>query len=142
LEFNENTLLGYLHSKNFKFAEIIEKLHISGKYNHSQADFTLFVPLNLNGWENVEDRYKLKQFVLFHTLERTLSVYFLKSSGAMMINTRLPGSRILVENINSNVPVLNREARVVDEIRVGNANIIVIDRPLTLDDNPMSNGDI
>lgn len=137
-----NTLLGFLVSEGNPFAEIVSRTDLKHKYANKQADFTLLVPSNLQEWLNVQDSYKLKQFVLYHTLERTIGARFFQSSPAMMINTRLPGSRIVAENFPNSNPVLNRESTIIGEHRVGNANIIFIDNALSLDINPMTNVDI
>lgn len=140
--FDPESLLEFLVSQGNPFAEIISRTDLKHKYANKQADFTLFVPSNIQDWLNVRDTYKLKQLVLYHSLERTIGARFLQSSPAMMINTRLPGSRIVVENFTNSNPVLNRESQIIGEQRIGNANIIYIDNTLSLDENPMTNIDI
>lgn len=136
-----NTILGFLKSNEFIFGNIIEQTDLKYKYSQGIADLTLFVPVNVGEWKNVRDSFKLKKLVLYHSLEKPLSGDFLKSSMGMRLNTRQPGSYILVENIKGQT-ILNRESVILDEVRVGNSNIFIIDRPLSLDGNPMVNIDI
>jgi hypothetical protein len=135
--YQPDSIMDFLTSEQIPFAHIIEQTDLKFKYGDRQADFTLFVPQNLGKWVDVTDTYKLKQFVLYHTLERTVGAVFLQSSPAMKINTRLPGSRIVVENIDGGLPILNRESRIVSEHRVGNANLIFIDNCLSFSDDPI-----
>jgi uncharacterized surface protein with fasciclin (FAS1) repeats len=141
-KFNTDTILGYLHNHNFEFAKIIESTDMAGKYNDIQADFSLFVPMIIPEWAHTLDAYKLKQLVLYHTLEHAVAYEFLKSSGAMFVNTRLPGSRLLVENVYTQTPRINNYTQILGYKQVGNAILFFIDKTLPLDNNPISNIDI
>lgn len=136
---DQNTLLGFLHFKQHPFAEIIGKTHLAGTYNSPQADFSLFVPTYI---DTTLDSYKLRQLVLYHTLEHAVPYKFLTSSGMMKVSTRIPGARIIVENVGLKTPLINGCSRVIGTDKVGNANIFYIDKPLWLDSNPLSNSDI
>lgn len=138
----QNTIFNALgnNEQGTAFFSLLEKVpELAAKYNSIQADFTVFVPINVES-DNL-DYYKARQLILFHTLERTLSVKFLQNSRAMVINTLIPGSRILVENINGST-ILNRSAIIVGVQYVGNAVLYYIDNALRMDANPNSNMDI
>jgi len=139
-----NTLLGALEKNKdcIEFVSLLKSLPMSAVYNGVQASFTLFVPISNTCNVNINDSYKVRQFILLHTLEHSVSYPFLKGSKAMLLNTRLPGTSILVENIYTDTPLLNRQSRVLGQQIVGNAVIYFIDNPLCVDQNPMSNIDI
>jgi hypothetical protein len=105
-------------------------------FNCSQADFTVFVPIS--GIPAME-YYKARQFILLHTLPRTLPYKFLQRTRMMTIDTRLPGTRIMVDNLETVTPRLNGQSQIIGQQIVGNAVIYYIDIPLSLDGNPLSN---
>lgn len=139
-----NTLLGALEKNKdcIQFVSLLKSLPMSAIYNNNQASFTLFVPIANYCNVNINDSYKVRQFILLHTLEHAVSYPFLKSSKGMLLNTRLPGSNILVENIYTDTPLLNRQSKILGQQIVGNSVIYFIDVPLCLDQNPLSNVDI
>lgn len=141
-KFNPNTLLGYLHSENHPFADIIERTPLAATYNDPQGDFSLFVPSFIDEQTKRLDSYHLRQLVLYHTLEHAVPYQFLSTSGCMKVATRLPGSRLIVENINVPTPFINRCAQVTGYTQIGNASIFFINRVLKMDNNPLSNSDI
>lgn len=139
---HDNTLLSYLMSSpEFEpFLALVEKAGLSGKFNSIQADFTVFVPTQ--GVPTNVSSYEAKQIVLSHLLERTLSFGFLRSSRMMYLDTRIPSSRILVENFGP-MPLLNRQSQVIGKKQVGHAIVFIIDRALTpCLSNPLINIDI
>ncbi len=106
------TLFSLLKSnKDFSyFAYLVEKAGLDGIFNSNTEfhTYTLFVPsdislrkrFDVNSFKNM-DLYTCREIVLYSSLDRQIYMPFLRSSPAMYINTRIPGSRILVENIKS-----------------------------------------
>jgi hypothetical protein len=106
------TLFSLLKSNKdfFYFTYLVEKAGLDGIFNsNTEFDtYTLFVPsdtylvkrFDVNSIKNM-DMYTAREIVLYSSLNRQIYMPFLRSSPAMYINTRIPGSRILVENIKS-----------------------------------------
>lgn len=146
--FNQHTLLGYLHFQNTPFADIISKTNLAGTYNDTQAQFTLFVPTKLPHTLANADSYFLRQLVLYHTLEHTIPLAVIQNTKCMRLNTRLNGSKILVQNLPSpttdgyQTTRLNHNSTILSYTPVGNSHIFFIDFPLIDLQNPMSNIDI
>ena len=146
--FNPHTLLGYLHFQNTPFADIISRTTLAGIYNDTHAQFTLFVPTVLPPNITTADSYFLRQLVLYHTLEHTIPLSVIQNTKCMRLNTRLNGSRILVENRPSSnaqtyqTTLLNHKSTVLSHVSVGKSQIFFIDFPLVDSQNPMSNIDI
>ena len=136
-----DTIYGYLMQNGLNFASIISKSRISAQYSNSQSTFTVFVPLDIGSWENETNLYKIQQLLLAHTLERPLSMGFLKRSLGMRLTTMQDGAYILCENIEGKT-ILNRTSVVLKEIKVGGANIFLIDRPIVLDEDPLAHTSI
>lgn len=140
---HKNTLLGALNDNPdcLDFATIVKSIpEMAAKFNNIQASFTLFVPLKV--LIHSRDSYKLRQFILLHTVEHALPYPFLSRTRMMYINSRLPGTKILVENLGSATPLLDRHSHIIGQQTVGNAVIYYIDESLLLDNNPLSNIDI
>ena len=139
-----NTLLDALQQnvQCSEFAKMVMSLpDMAARFNNSQANFTVFVPLSDIRIPS-NDSYHTRQFVLLHTLERAYPYKFLATARMMTLDTRLPGTKILVENLGNPKPLLNRHAQILGQQIVGNAVIYYIDRALQLDTNPLSNIDI
>ena len=127
-----DTLLGALSENPYchEFTKIVKAVpEMAALFNDSQSSFTLFVPLSdLPSWK--ADSYFLRKFILLHTLDRPLPYKFLATSPMMYVNTRLPDVRILVENLNTLKPLLNRSATILGQQVVGNAVIYYISQSL------------
>lgn len=140
---HQDTLL-YALSSNPDIAEffhIVNKTHLTGILNNRQGNFTIFVPLNggiPNTFRN-PDRYRCRQIVLQHMLEQPVPEKFIKGSQATLLNTRVPGSSILVENWYSDLPMINRYSKILASQRIGNGIIYFIDKMILPDQNPLSN---
>jgi len=139
-EIYSNTLLGVVvNTPAFaEFAKVLTSLPLSAAYNSEQSYCTLFVPLHVHA-EDVDTPYKCQQFILTHTLEHALPYKYLRSSGAMYLDTRHTGTKILVENVGSETPVINRKCRILASQVVGSAVIFIIDRSIPMDINPLGN---
>jgi hypothetical protein len=148
------TLFSLLKSnKDFSyFTYLVEKAGLDGIFNsNTEFDtFTLFVPSDLylisrfdvNSIKNM-DRYTCREIVLYSSLDRQLYMPFLRSSPAMYINTRIPGSRILVENIKSDgVTRLNGCVNIIEgDIVCTNGVIHVVNNLLWPETFSISNTD-
>lgn len=125
-----NTLFGTLALSDkpyfVEFAKLLVYLQIDGIFNNSQADFTLFVPETSLGDFTSYDSYFLQKLVKYHTIQQALPAPFLTRTQAMFIYPKLEGTRILVENISTPTPLLNREAVIKDMIVVNGSVIYVI----------------
>lgn len=127
LIYSDETIYGFLKNRNHPMVDVLDKIpQLQSIYNSPQKDCTLFVPNNISGFTEMEDFLALRKSIMYHTLDRPLSLDFLRSSGAMTVNTRLNGYTIMVENLTTNLPVLNRQAYVLDHVQVGDSNIIFI----------------
>jgi uncharacterized surface protein with fasciclin (FAS1) repeats len=136
---NENTLLGALVSnpRCSEFTQLVKSIpDIAAKFNGIQSDFTLFVPLSLDFTTLESDSYKVRQFLFLHMLEHAVPYQFLSTTRMMYLTSRLCGTRILVENLTTPNPLLNKTSMIVGQQLVGNAVIYFIDKPLRLDGNP------
>lgn len=141
---HKNTLLDALHSnpKCLEFARMVMSLpDMSAKFNNSQANFTVFVPLS-DMYLPSNDSYHVRQLILLHTLEHAYTYQFLASSRMMWLNTRLPGTKLLIENLGTPRTMINRHAQILGQQMVGNAVIYFIDQSLRLDENPLASIDI
>jgi hypothetical protein len=137
----ENTLLGALNSNPncVEFTKLVMSLpDMAARFNCSQASFTVFVPLS-GICLDTTDSYRIRQFILLHTLNHAYPYKFLATSPMMIIDTRLPGTKILVENLGTPRTILNRHVQIVAAETVGDAVIYYIDHSLCLDRNPLSN---
>lgn len=147
-EIHSNTLFGALASNPdvSYFTEMITKTQLIGVLNNKQGDFTLFVPLNSGIPQYFRDEcdYKTRRLILFHMLEHAVPEPFIKGSRAMLVNTRIPGSKLLVENnpLLSPIPLINRTSQVIGSQKIGNAMIYFLDRIIVPDQNPLSNVEI
>jgi len=140
----ENTLLKALNDnpKCAEFARIIMSLpDMAARFNSSQANFTVFVPIS-ELCIRTNDQYKNRQFILLHTLEHAYPYTFISSMSMSLLDSRLPGTKILIENLGTPYPVLNRQSQILGSQIVGNAIIYYIDKSLCLDGNPLTNVDI
>jgi hypothetical protein len=146
--YNQGTILCTLHEKGCfsKFIDLITKAGLAGIFNDKQAGFTVFaVPDKVidSSWLKNISMFKAKQYVLYHTLEHSVAPSFLRSSRAMYLNNRIPGSRILLENDKETGTMLNRSVRMLNHpIYAGSSVIYIIDNLLHIDSNPLSNIDI
>ncbi len=122
-----NTILSVLISGHDEFVKILTLLpDIIALLNDTQSTWTIFVPYSI---PIITDSYKARQFVLRHILPRALSYPFLRSTKAMLLDTKLNGTRILVEN-DMNTTFLNKCSRVLDQQIVGKSVLYGIDIPL------------
>jgi len=141
-KFNKGSLLEFLHchTKCKGFSALIEKTQLAGYYNDPQSTFTLFVPLSMTECDakNI-DSYNAQQLLLLHSLDFKASYTFLISSHVMYVNTRVSGEKILIENLNTGTPTLNRCSRILGQQEVGKSMVYFIDKPLPLKNgNPMA----
>jgi len=139
---HEDTLLHVLTNTKgvSKFKTLVENTKLPGILNSRQGDFTLFVPID-SGIPNAVmngTQFKTRQTVLYHMLEHAVPVEFVRGSRSMMVNTRLPGSRLLIENYGQG-PVINRFSKILGYQYVGGASVYFIDRILPEGSNPLSN---
>ena len=142
--YNQGTIICALHEhRRNDCIALIAKAGMAGIFNDKQAAFTVFVgPIDPQRLDQL-DSFKAKQLVLYHTLQYSVRPSIMKSSKAMYVNTLVPGSKILVENLTTPTPQLNRCARVIGcPLIIGCATIYFIDKMLHLDSNPLSNIDI
>lgn len=134
------------HGSCSKFIELVSKAGLAGVFNDKQANFTVFAPIDDSidcMWLKSVSSFKAKQYVLYHTLDHAVAPSFLRSSKAMYLNTRIPGSRLFVENYNEVPPLINRISRVIEcPIVLDSSVVYVVDRVLHIDGNPLSNIDI
>lgn len=148
--FNQNSVLCALHQHGCfeKFIDLITRAGLAGIYNSTQTNVTMFIPMDntiSNEWLKTVDSYKAKRIVLYHTLARTISAAFLKSSKAMYLNTKIPGSKLLCERFGNSHPVVNRHSRILGCPIMGGKgtfSIFIIDTLLELDTNPLVHVDI
>ena len=88
-----------------QFRDLLMSIPLSGIYNDTHACVTLFVPCT---FPPIKGDYEKRQFVLYHTLEKPVSLTFLRSSPKMLLNTRVEGETLLVEN-NNDVCTVNKQ---------------------------------
>jgi len=140
LTINSGSILHFLlqHPKGKAMASLIAKTQLAGFYNDPQSCFTLFVPVNLQGVKCM-DSYTAQQLLLLHSLPFSACYSFLKSSHMMFLDTRMTGRKILLENINTTSPTLDRCAQIVSQVQVGGSMVYFITSPLRLDGNPLAN---
>lgn len=138
--FNPNTLLGYLLTNpevRDYFELIVSNKGMAGLYNNTQAEYTLFIPVDCHNIRpDNQEAYAITKILEYHTLERIITPELLSSSGAILVNTRLSNTQILVENKilgGKKHTFLNEgQARVVGYKKIGQSNIFFIDNILTL----------
>ena len=146
--YNQGTILCALHQAGCfqNMIDLIAKAGLAGIFNSKQASITLFAPNNqalCAEFVNNIDSFKAKQIVLYHTLEKTIPPSFLRSSRMMYLDTQVPGSRLLVENGGTPVPLINGIAHVIQcPINIGSSIIYTLNHMLHIDNNPLSNIDI
>ncbi len=110
---------------------MVELADMIGNYNSKQSEFTLFVPsdayLKYKVPDNIfkkMDEYTARQILLYNTIEYPLYIPYLKSTEAQYLNTRIPGSRLLVEYhpkedeimINCNTKILEGNIQTVSGV--------------------------
>jgi uncharacterized surface protein with fasciclin (FAS1) repeats len=128
--FTKNTVLYTLstlpqYAAFFKL--ILRNPPVAATLNDPTVAFTIFVPANLPA--NTPDYEHTKWYIYFHMTERRLDYNFLTFSRAMVLTTKLPDEKILVENINQKV-ILNRNSTILSQQNVGNATIYFIDNAI------------
>lgn len=128
---NPDTIFGTLALAKDKpyfqeFARLLIYLRMDGIFNNSQANFTVFVPETTLGDLTDYDAYFLRKLVLYHTIQQAYPVEFLTKTKAMFIYPKLEGNRILVENIATPTPLLNRQAVIKDVQYVNGSAIYTI----------------
>lgn len=139
----EDTILGAMAQNPdvSQFFDMVTKSRLSATLNSVQGDFTIFVPVN-NGIPDCyldSCDYKNRQIILLHMLEHAVPLAFIKGSRAMFVNTRLTGSRLLIENEIAPLPLINRSSQVLGYKLIGNGIIYFIDKMILPEDNPLSN---
>lgn len=141
LQINMGSIFHFLvnHPKGLSMANLIAKTQLAGFYNDPQASFTMFVPVQIN---DSIDSYTAQQLVLVHSLPFAACYSFLKSSHMMFLDTRMTGRKILLENISTTTPTLDRCAQIISQVKVGKSMIYFITKPLRLDGNPLANDSI
>ncbi len=122
------------------FKDMVEHTGLVGVLNDPHAKFTLFAPLNTGIPPHFQhfNNYTLRRIILQHMLEKAVPLVFLTSSQGMLVNTRVPGSSLLVRNMNG-ATIINDFSRVVGNKIVGNCQIIFVDKIIPPDSNPLSN---
>jgi uncharacterized surface protein with fasciclin (FAS1) repeats len=143
--YNQGTILCALHQAGCfqNFIDLVTKAGLAGIFNSKQTNITVFAPndeaLSACSVKGI-DSFKAKQLVLYHTLEKSIPPSFLRSSKAMYLDTQVTGSRLLVENLRTPVPLINRCTHVVQcPIATVNSMIYPINKVLLMDNNPLSN---
>ncbi len=141
---NENSVLGFLMKKNLArdFVQLLARSDLSGIYNDGQASMTIFVPIEMDTcYINELDQFQARQLILYHTLEKPLCYDFITSSKGMLLNTKIPGSTLFVENIDGDT-YINRQVKLLGSHQWGNSVICFISDMLFIDNNPLGNVDI
>jgi hypothetical protein len=140
---NQNTILEFLINEPicFQFTDLILKIdQISGILNDTQTSCTLLVPLHIMNEIDPKDKYRLRQFLSLHILEKCVSYDFLTSSRGQLLNTRLTGTRIYcqnrLENLDGIRTVYLNQSKIVGMVKVNRSMIYFIDKALSLDVNP------
>lgn len=113
-----------------KFAYLITLADLTGIFNSLQAKFTLFITkdCDINLPESVftnMDKYTARQILLYNCTEKELYTRFLKSSMIMYINTRVTGSKLLVENLGPNITI-NRIPMIGGDIQLINGVVHIL----------------
>lgn len=108
---------------------------ISARFNDTQSSMTLFVPVY--HYIPSGNSFTERQRILLHSLEYALAPSFFEHSRMIYVNTKLTGSKVLVESING-VVVLDRHAQIISSEPVGSNMIYYITQPLVLDGNPLA----
>lgn len=93
---------------------------LAAQYNTTQATFTVFVPIG--GFYTSQDS---RRTILGHTARLALTPDVLLSSPTLLIDSRIPSVRILVEH-NHDTIVLNRHSKVLESIIVDNGSVIYL----------------
>jgi hypothetical protein len=127
------------------FRDLVEHTGLVGVLNDPRAKFTLFVPLNAGVPPGVEalDNYTKRRIVLQHMLEKAVPRAFLTGSACMLVNTRVPGSALLITNGTTACGTpetrINDVCRVIGNRIVGTSQVFLLDRAIPTDTNPLSN---
>jgi uncharacterized surface protein with fasciclin (FAS1) repeats len=146
-----NTLMSIIEdNEDFSWFRYLVKLSgLQAVFDDQQAKFTLFVPSNQflkqklprTVIENM-DKYTARQIVLYNSLEREIYMPFLRSTPAMYVNTRIPSSSLLVENLQPGITTLNGSVQIIKgDVTVGNGVIHIVDNLLVPRDMSISNVD-
>lgn len=154
---HQNTLMyGLFSDPNVsEFLKMVNKTQLPGVLNKLQGDFTLFVPVN--GGIPVEyqcaNEYLSRRIVLMHMLEHAVAFPFIQGSKSMLVNTRIPGSRLLVENYRNEPEIkslggiipgeyttmINRYSTILGWKQFGRGIIYYIDKMILPESNPLTN---
>jgi hypothetical protein len=131
---HSNSILGFLNQESLctPFVTFLKGLRSSQWYNDPQMKCTLFVPLTMDPSVYSLSPSEQTRLLKYHTLDRPLSYTFLRSSGRMKLNTRLPVERITVTNTHTSVPLLNGTSTIVGAHKVGDSCIYFIDTMLMM----------
>lgn len=126
-----------------QFTSLLETLPMVGLYNDPQAQHTLFAPITVDvAYINSLDDYKRKQLILYHTLSKPLTIQFITSSKGMLLPTLQNGSSICISKNSKGETLLNGYSKIVGSIQTGRNTLVLIDKMLFIDNNPLSNVNI
>lgn len=141
-QIHKDSVIGYLTQENISipFIHMLKKCNLAGIYNDPNASMTVFIPVQLTDCFVMSiDQLTCRKIVNYHTLERPLCYDFLTSSKGMLLNTKQTGSTIFLEKDVNGQVFLNRESKLLGTKRWGNSMLCFIDRPISIDNNPLTN---
>ena len=135
---HKNTLL-YAIANNpdvSDFFHILNKTQLTGTLNSMQSACTMFVPLNGGIPQEFKNpgSFECRQIVLRHMMDIPVAEAFIRGSKGVLLNTR--GSKLMLENWNSELPILNRYSQIVASQRIGRSIVYFIDRMILPDQSP------
>lgn len=115
-----NTVLSLLALKSHPFLNVLLSVPArAALFNNTNFEFTLFVPQVIP----YLDQYL--QFIDRHCIDKHVPYPFLLSSSRLLLNTRNPHEKIIVEN-----GILNGRSRIMSQENIGKYTVYFIDYPL------------
>jgi hypothetical protein len=129
----ENTILYALFTSDVceDFLKIVRTLdRLSGKFNSTNATFTVFVPLRIPPcMTQSTDTFLNEQFVNQHVFTSILPLDLLNSSPGLYLKQNLANQNVFVSSCDG-VVMLNGKARLLEQRKVGTSILYLIDQPL------------
>jgi uncharacterized surface protein with fasciclin (FAS1) repeats len=129
----KNSLLDFLYQNEefSKFRSILKKARMEGIYNATQADCTLFVPMNKHLYISDDDIQSMDISLARHiirnsTLNKKIPYKLLISSNCSYFNTRDSPNRILLTYIHGKCVINNNIHFVKPDIECTNGLIHVV----------------
>lgn len=120
------------------FKTIVKKIpNIASLFRDTQSYCTLFVPINSPEMMTIADHYdyyELMKLIQYHTLDRAVSLDFLRSSETMTLKTKLNGFSLYIKNyynnsLNGNSTFINETYKIVGYKIFDRSIVYFIDRP-------------